>query len=300
MEGAAEGGDVRPRPGINGRHWADSLPGRLALGSLIPFLILLAWKLAVIKGVAVVPTFTEVARVLLNPFEPPEDFYSRSLAFSVMMTLMRIAAGFGLGALTAVPLGLLAGQSRTVDRLLGPAVQMARPINPIVLLPIATVFFGVASIGTVVYGELEAWRHDVLDQVQLAMIFILWWGAFFPVFISTVYGVRSVPRSYLEGMRLMGATPFQTFRHVLYPHALPFAANGMRIAMGVTWLVVIAAEIFPGTRSGLGYMLCVACKTVDYEYTFAAIIIVGVVAYLTDVALHALERAVGRWQELRR
>lgn len=300
-EGSAEGHqDARPRGASQATHWADRFLGRVALGSVIPLFVVLAWKLAIIKGVAVVPTFGEVAGVFLNPFEPPAEFYSRSFAFSVMMTMVRIAFGFGIGVLTALPLGLLAGQSRIVERLLEPAIQMARPINPIVLLPLATVFFGVASLGTLVYGELEAWRHDLLDQVQVAMIFILWWGAFFPVFISTLYGVRSVPKSYLESMRLMGASPFQTFRHVHFPHALPFAANGMRIAMGVTWLVVIAAEIFPGTRSGLGYMLCVACKTIDYEYTFAAIITVGVIAYLTDLALHAFERSVGRWQVLRR
>jgi NitT/TauT family transport system permease protein len=179
-------------------------------------------------------------------------------------------------------------------------VQAARPINPIVLLPIATVIFGLASLATLIYGGHESWRYDILDQVQLAMILILWWGAFFPIFISTVHGVRSVRLSHTETMRLMGASDARIFRHVILPHTLPQAANGMRIGMGVAWLVLIAAEVYPGTRSGLGYMLCVACKTSDYEYTFAAIIVIGIVAWLTDAAIGRLERRVGHWQSVER
>jgi NitT/TauT family transport system permease protein len=140
----------------------------------------------------------------------------------------------------------------------------------------------------------------VLDQVQLAMLFILWYGAFFPIYLSTLHGVRGVRVSFLESLRLLGASRAQVLRWVVLPHALPAIANGMRIALGVTWLVVIAAEIFPGTRGGLGYMLCTACKTSDYEYTFAALIVIGVVGLLTSGALRRLERGVSHWQAAER
>jgi ABC-type nitrate/sulfonate/bicarbonate transport system permease component len=74
----------------------------------------------------------------------------------------------------------------------------------------------------------------------------------------------------------------------------------MRIALGVTWLVVVAAELFPGTRSGLGYLLCTACKTSEYAYTFAAIILIGVIGLLTNEALRRFERRVGHWQAAER
>lgn len=286
--------EVRPQA-----HWADSRPGRVALGLVAPGVILLLWWLGIRSGSAVVPGFGEVARVLAHPFTAPADIYSSSLAFSAMMTLLRLSLGFALGVLTAVPLGLLAATSRVADRVLDPFVQMARPINPIVLLPIATVLFGLASLGSVAFGA-DAWQHTVLDQVQLAMICILWWGAFFPVFIGTVHGVRTARVAWLESMALMGASRAQIFRHVLIPHALPATASGMRIAMGVTWLVLIAAEIFPGTRSGLGYMLCVACKTSDYEYTFAALIVIALVAWGTDAMLKRFEARAGHWQSRER
>jgi NitT/TauT family transport system permease protein len=262
--------------------------------------VVLAWWVAIRSGTAVVPSFIAVGRVFLHPFEAPPDLYSRSLAFSLLMTTIRLVLGFGLAVVTAVPLGFLAGRNRVADRVLYPLVQLARPINPVALLPIATVLFGLSSFATVLVGGLDAWKYDVLDQVQIAMIFILWWGAFFPIFVSTVHGVRGVRTAHLETMHLLGADPFQTARLVVFPHALPSIANGMRIAMGVTWLVLIAAEIFPGTRSGIGYMLCTACKTSDYQYTFAALIVIGVMGLVTDWMLLRLERRVGHWQAAER
>lgn len=281
-------------------HWADRFPGKLILGSLLPLLVVLGWWIGIRSGTAVVPSFGDVFRVFLHPFDAPPDLYSRSLAFSLLMTLIRLSLGFGLAVVTAVPLGFLAGRNRIADRVLYPLVQLARPINPVALLPIATVLFGLSSFATVLFGGLDAWKHDVMDQVQIAMIFILWWGGFFPVFLSTVHGVRSVRTAHLETMRLLGAAPLQTARMVVLPHALPSIAHGMRLALGVTWLVLIAAEIFPGTRSGIGYMLCTACKTSDYQYTFAAVLVIGVVALATDWLLNTLERQVGHWQAMER
>jgi NitT/TauT family transport system permease protein len=285
---------------FDNRHWADRLPGKLLLGSILPLVLVLAWRLAIESGTAVVPSFSAVGRVFLHPLEAPPDLYTRSLAFSLLMTTIRLVLGFGLAVVTAVPLGFLAGRNRVADRILYPLVQLARPVNPVALLPIATVLFGLSSFATILVGGLDAWKYDVLDQVQIAMIFILWWGAFFPIFVSTVHGVRSVRSAHLETMHLLGAAPFQTVRMVVFPHALPSIANGMRIALGVTWLVLIAAEIFPGTRSGIGYMLCTACKTSDYQYTFAALIVIGIMGLLTDWMLLRLERRVGHWQAAER
>ena len=273
----------------------DRLSGKLLLGSILPLVVILAWWYGIRSGTAVVPAFGDVLRVLLHPFETPPDLYSRSLAFSLMMTLLRLAIGFGLAAATAIPLGFLAGRSRIADRVLYPVVQLARPINPVVLLPIATVLFGLSSLASPAAGALDAWKHDVWDQVQIAMVFILWWGAFFPIFIATVHGVRTVRTAYIETMSLFGASDGQTMKKVVLPHALPAIVNGMRIALGVAWLVLIAAELFPGTRSGIGYMLCTACKTSDYQYTFAAMIVIGVVGLAMDAGIHRLERRVSHW-----
>jgi len=278
----------------------DRLATRIALGAIIPGLVLLAWWFGAAGGSAVVPSFGEVWEVISHPFREPPDLYSRSLAFSVLLTLIRFSIGYLLALVTAVPLGILAARNRPTEHILYPIVELARPINPIVLLPLLTVLLGLASLSTLAYGESEAWKHDVLDQVQVAMVFILWYGAFFPIYLSTLHGVRNVRTAYLETMTLMGAGKRHLLRWVILPHALPSIASGMRIALGVTWLVVIAAEIFPGTRSGLGYMLCTACKVSEYEYTFAAIIIIGVIGLVSNELLRRFERRVGHWQATER
>jgi NitT/TauT family transport system permease protein len=278
---------------------AESPAGRLLLGAVIPSLILLAWWLGARSGSAVVPTFGEVWDVLAHPLREPPDLQSPSLAFSVAITLLRFFIGYALALLTAVPLGVAAARSRTVESILHPAVELARPVNPIVVLPLLTVLFGLLSPASLIYGR-DAWRHGLLDQLPLAMLFILWYGAFFPIYLSALHGARSTRTAHLETLRLLGAGRLQSLRWAILPHALPAIANGMRIALGVTWLVIIAAEIFPGTRSGLGYMLCMACKTSEYEYTFAAMILIGIVGLLTNEALRRFERRVGHWQAAER
>jgi NitT/TauT family transport system permease protein len=290
---------VSAAPGPGPRR-ADRAVGRRLLGAVIPSLVLAAWWLGARSGSAVVPTFAEDWDVLSHPLREPPDLQSPSLAFSVAITLARFAIGFSLAVLTAVPLGIAAARSPALERLLHPMVELARPINPVVLLPLLTVLLGLTSPATLLFGQHTAWRHAVLDQLPLAMLLILWYGAFFPIYLAALYGVRSIRTSYLESLRLLGAGRLQELRWLLLPHALPAIANGMRIALGVTWLVIIAAELFPGTRSGLGYMLCTACKTSEYEYTFAAMILIGVIGLLTNGALRRFERTVGHWQAAER
>lgn len=283
-----------------GSNWTEGAAVRLALGAVVPSLLLGAWWVGARSGSAVVPGFAEVWDVLAHPLREPPDLQSASLAFSAAITLVRFAAGFSLAVLTAVPLGVAAARLPVVDRIARPMVELARPVNPVLLLPLLTVLLGLTSPATILYGPREAWRHDVLDQVPLAMLFILWYGAFFPIYLAALHGVRAVRTSHLETLALLGAGWRQQLRWLLLPHALPEIANGMRIALGVTWLVLIAAELYPGTRSGLGYMLCTACRTSEYEYTFAAIILIGLIGLLTDGVLRRFERSVGHWQSAER
>lgn len=274
--------------------------GRVLLGGVIPSLVLAGWWLGASSGSAVVPGFGAVWDVLSHPLREPSDLQSPSLAFSVAITLVRFTVGFSLAVVTAVPLGIAAARSPVLERILDPMVELARPVNPVVLLPLLTVLLGLTSPASVLFGERDAWRHTVLDQIPLAMLFILWYGAFFPIYLSALHGVRAIRTSYVETLRLLGADWRQELRWLLLPHALPAIANGMRIALGVTWLVIIAAELFPGTRSGLGYMLCTACKTSEYEYTFAAIILIGLIGLATNGLLSRFERSVGHWQAAER
>jgi NitT/TauT family transport system permease protein len=145
------------------------------------------------------------------------------------------------------------------------------------------------------YGD-RAWKHDLLDQLGVAMVAVIWWGAFFPIFVNTVHGVRNVKALYLEVGRICGASRLQTFRRIVLPAALPAIVAGLRIGMGTAWMVIVAAEFFPGTRSGLAYMITTADEVGKHRYTFACILVIGLLGILINSALRRLEDRVGRWK----
>jgi len=197
--------------------------------------------------------------------------------------------------LLAVPLGLLVGRFRTCREIFSPIFEMGRPICPVAWLPVLILLLGDASAATMLYGE-DAWKHSLLSEVPWAMVVVIWWGAFFPIFVNTVHGVTHVKALYIEVARTNGATPFQIFRHVILPGAMPAIVAGLRIGVGVAWMVIVAAEFYPGTSAGLAYMITTADDVAKFQYVFACIIVIGVLGLLTNVGLRRLEARVGRWQ----
>jgi len=264
----------------------------IALGAIPPLVVLAAWHWS--SGV-VIPGVGEVVDVLAHPTREPPDLDSYSLGHSAMISLVRVLCGFGLAALTAVPLGILVGRVRIVREIFAPTIEMARPICPVAWLPVLIVVFGFTSVGSVLYGD-EAWRHDVLGQLGLAMVAVTWWGAFFPIFVNTVHGVTQVKRLFVEVAVTNGAGPRQVFRHVVLPASMPAIVAGLRIGMGTSWMVIVAAEFFPGTKSGLGYMITTAHEVTEYQYAFASIVVIGALGLAINAFLAKLEGIVGRWQ----
>jgi NitT/TauT family transport system permease protein len=203
--------------------------------------------------------------------------------------------GFGLAALTAIPLGILVGRVRVVREIFSPTIELIRPICPVAWLPVLIILFGLSSVGTLVYGD-QAWRHDLLGHLGLAMIAITWYGAFFPIFVNTVHGVTNVKVLFIEVAKTNGANRAEIFRSVILPASLPAIVAGLRIGMGTAWMVIVAAEFFPGTKSGVGYMITTAHEVSEYQYAFASIVVIGLMGILINAVLGRIERRVGRWQ----
>jgi NitT/TauT family transport system permease protein len=277
----------------------DRIGIRVLLGAILPGAILGLWALASAGRGGLLPTPGEVADVLVHPFRDPPNLDSRPLIHSAGISLIRVLLGFSAAALTAVPLGLLAGSSKGFLRVLSPLVELFRPICPIAWMPLAILFFGFSSIGSAIWGE-TAWRHDLLSQLQLAMIFIIWWGGFFPIFLNTVAGVGAVRDLHLEAARMLGAGRLHIFTKVVLPASLPSILTGLRIGMGLAWMVIIAAEIFPGTRSGLGYMILTAHQVAQYEYAFASILVIGAIGLAINAGMLFASNRIGRWESLER
>lgn len=271
----------------------------LILGSILPLFLLLVWQLWAMNQSQVIPRPIDVLAVLADPFASPPNLDSLPLAHSCGISVLRVLIGFIAAVVTAIPLGLLAGRIPIVRKTIMPILELGRPICPIAWLPVAILIFGFASIGSLIWHQ-EAWRYPILDQLQLAMIAIIWWGGFFPVFINTVHGVEQVKRMYIESAKMLGASDRKIFFDIILPSALPNILTGMRVGLGISWMVIIAAEIFPGTRAGLGYMIATSHQVAEYQYTFASIILIAAIGLLSGKVLYLISDRVSKWQIMER
>ena len=187
-------------------------------------------------------------------------------------SLMRVGTGFGLAVCVAVPLGLWMGWVRGAYHTLNPVFQILRPISPIAWIPIAILWFGVG------------------DASPIYLIFI---SSVFPMIVQTTVGVHTIDKRYLRAAENFGVSRATLFRQVVIPAVLPQVLVGMRIGLGVAWLVVVAAEMI-ALRSGLGYMIMDARNAGNrYDLVIAGMIIIGVIGLSLDTTMRRLERL--RW-----
>lgn len=267
---------------------------RLLLGAIVPVAILVVWHVASV-GSVVVPSVGAVLEVLAHPLRDPPALDSTSLASGALISVLRVVCGFGLAAVTAIPIGLLVGRSRAAMDMLSPTMAAAMVISPIAWIPVAIIAFGLSSPATALYGD-EHWRFGLLDQLRFAIVAVIWLGAFFPIALNAAGGAKRVREAHIEAARVFGATGGQLLMKVILPSAAPAIMTGLRVGGGIAWRVIIAAEIFPGTRGGLGYMIATAHEQASYEYAFASIIVIGAIGLVLDGLLRLAEHRVGRWQ----
>jgi NitT/TauT family transport system permease protein len=191
-------------------------------------------------------------------------------------SLMRVGTGFGLAVCVAVPLGLWMGWVRAAYHTLNPVFQILRPISPIAWIPIAILWFGVG------------------DASPIYLIFI---SSVFPMIVQTTAGVHTIEKRYLRAAENFAVSRRTLFKQVVIPAVLPQVLVGMRIGLGVAWLVVVAAEMI-ALRSGLGYMIMDSRNAGNrYDLVIAGMIIIGLIGLLLDGLMRMLERAKWvRWR----
>jgi NitT/TauT family transport system permease protein len=194
-------------------------------------------------------------------------------------SLLRVATGFALAVLVAVPLGLWMGWVSGAYRMLNPLFQILRPISPIAWIPIAILWFGVG------------------DASPIFLIFI---ASVFPMIVQTVVGVHTIEKRYLWAAENFGVSRRTLFLRVVIPAVLPQVLVGMRIGLGVAWLVVVAAEMI-ALHSGLGYMIMDSRNAGNrYDLVVAGMIIIGLIGLALDGFMRMLERVPWvRWRYAR-
>ena len=229
---------------------------------VIGLLIALWWMIVAGNDSAIFPT---PGQVLTGAWELAED---GTLWEHITASLFRVATGFGLAFLVAVPLGLWMGWVSSAFYTLNPLFQMLRPISPIAWIPLAILWFGVGN---------------------MSPIFLIFISSVFPMMVQTTVGVRTIDRRYLRAAANFGVSRSVLFREVVIPAVLPEIIIGMRIGLGVAWLVVVAAEMV-ALNSGLGYLIMDSRNAGNrYDLVIASMIIIGVIGLLLDGVTRLLE-----------
>jgi len=167
------------------------------------------------------------------------------------------------------------GWFKFLDSIFDPIVEILRPIPPLAWIPFAIIWFGITNT---------------------AAGFIIFIGAFFPILLNTVAGVKGVNRTWLETATVYGANERQIMTKVVLPAAAPTIWTGLRVSLGIAWQCVVAAEMLPGTSSGLGYMIMAAYNLGQMQVIIAGMIVIGFISLTLDTIFRAVEGRMFVWQ----
>jgi NitT/TauT family transport system permease protein len=231
---------------------------------LAAVLVLALWHYSVIwTGTKVFPSPLSVERGLADLL------HKHVLWADIGDSLRRVAVGFSAAAIIGIPLGLTLGWYPALNQVLNPLLQILRPISPIAWIPVAIIFFGIGDN---------------------AAIFLVFLGAFFPIVVACVSGVSNVPSIYRRAGRNFGLSPAQILARVVFPAALPQILIGLRIALGIAWLVVVAGEMI-AVDSGLGYLVIDSRNSGKrYDLVVAAMLLIGLIGLALDMGFRRLEK----------
>jgi NitT/TauT family transport system permease protein len=218
-------------------------------------------------------------RVFPPPLRVQQGFVElirKGLFFSYLRdSLFRVGAGYLLAVGLGIPTGLFLGWHSLAAYTVNPLIQMLRPISPLAWIPLAVIWFGAGNA---------------------AAIFLIFLSSFFAIVVATMNGVRSVPPMYRQAGQNFGLSSAALIRRVIFPAALPQILVGLRIALGIAWLVIVAAEMIAVT-SGLGYLILDSRNAGQrYDLVVAGMLIIGVIGLALDVCMSRLERRKSvRW-----
>lgn len=197
------------------------------------------------------------------------------LARDMLRSTERVLVGVVLGTLLAVPVGFVLGWYREVRRFIDPVINFFRALPPIALIPLVIVYFGIG---------------------ELAKIVILFYAAFFAAVIVMYEGIAQISPIYVRVARTLGATDEEIFRRVIVPLAVPHMLTALRVALGVAWATLVAAELL-AAREGLGAVIENAATFFQLDIIYVGIISIGFIALFMDLILRAIARRLVSWQE---
>ncbi|MBL8671372.1 MAG: ABC transporter permease [Alphaproteobacteria bacterium] len=241
-----------------------------------PAAVLLAWHVSTHgQKQGLIPPPSDVAVMLwdLAFGGINDDAFSATLGVHVFASLSRVFGGFALAALVAIPLGLVIGRVAAVRQLLDPTIQLLRPVPVTAWLPLAMIIFGL--------GPRSAF-------------FLVFLGAFYPILLNTVFGVRSVDPKLFEAASMLGCDGGAQFRKVVLPAALPSVFTGLRLGLGFSWVVIVVGEM-TGVQTGLGAIIMEARQLSRTEVVICGMLVIGIAGFLSDRAVLWINRRLLAW-----
>jgi sulfonate transport system permease protein len=246
---------------------------------LFPLAFLAVWQLLSMTGILPsnrLPSPFEIILALkeLLMFGLPQG---KVLFYHCLFSLVRVLGGFLAAAAVAIPFGIVLGRSKRLHEMVIPIIEIIRPIPPLAWIPLSILWFGI--------GFKSA-------------VFIIFLGCFFPIILSTISGVLSVDKVLIDAAKTLGAQEREIFYKVLLPGSFPSIYTGLRIAMGIGWMTLVAAE-FTGVKSGygVGYMIMTARDIQRPDYILAGMVTIGLIGFFLDLLLRLCERKALRWRE---
>jgi len=240
----------------------------LLLRVLAPLLGLLVfvglWSLVAKGGSIPGPqvTFDAAREVFADPFHrnSPND---QGIGWKILNSLSRVGIGFGLAALVGIPLGFLIGRFRFLGNMTDPVISLLRPVSPLAWLPIGLLVF---------------------KSANYAAIWTIFISSIWPMIINTAVGVQRIPQDYMNVARVLNLSEWKIFTKILFPAVLPYMLTGVRLSIGVAWLVIVAAEMLTG-GVGLGFWVWDEWNNLKVENILVAIIVIGVIGLALEQLL---------------
>ena len=219
------------------------------------------------------PTPSDMGRTIVTQLSHP--FYDngpndKGIGIQIGYSLLRVALGFGLAAIVAIPLGFLIGMSPLMYRVLDPFIQLLKPVSPLAWMPIALY---------------------TIKDASMSGIFVIFICSIWPMLLNTAFGVAGVRREWINVARTLEITPMRKALEVILPAAAPTILTGMRISMGIAWLVIVAAEMLVG-GTGIGYFVWNEWNNLSLTNVIFAILMIGVVGMALDMAFAKAQKAV--------
>lgn len=210
-------------------------------------------------------TWHSAVELFSHPFydNGPND---QGIGWNILASLERVALGFGLAALVGIPLGFIIGRFQFMSRMAAPVISLLRPVSPLAWLPIGLLVFKTANP---------------------AAIWVIFITAIWPMVINTAVGVSKVPQDYMNVAKVLNLSEWKIVTKILFPFVLPYMMTGVRLSIGVAWLVIVAAEMLTG-GVGIGFWVWDEYNASNFEHIIIAIFIVGIVGLLLELALTQL------------